>query len=390
MQQYLDALKLIIDTGHTKSDRTGTGTISVFGGEQRYNLYPNVLPIVTTKKVHLPSIIHELFWFLKGDTDVKYLIENGVSIWNEWVDPKTAVYKAMTVEDLTKAILRKAPRSRLKGNKKKELIDKYKRHYKKEPVKLVAGSLNKIYGQQWRKIEDIRIVEGQPDKFIRDNYDIQGYLTVDRSLSIKEQIKTRSVWKRDIDQIENVINQLKQDPDSRRIIVSAWHVPDLDQMSLMPCHALFQFYTRELNLTERVHYANSVMNAKIKTEVKTLIETTLDKLNVPTRMLSCKLYQRSTDGFLGQPYNITSYSLLTHMLANQLNMAPGEFIWTTGDHHIYSNHVEQVKEQLTRDPKKLPTVKFKTKGKDIRDITMDDIVIENYEAHPHIAGKVAV
>ncbi len=264
MKQYLDLLNKIITEGTKKEDRTGTGTLSIFGHQMRFNMADG-FPLLTTKKLHLKSIIYELLWFLKGDTNVKYLQEHGVRIWNEWADEN--------------------------------------------------GELGPVYGHQWRSWPD---------------YD-GGY----------------------IDQIQNVVNQIKNTPDSRRMIVSAWNVADIDSMHLPPCHCLFQFY---------------VANGK----------------------LSLQLYQRSADTFLGVPFNIASYALLLLMMAQVCNLEPGEFIHTTGDTHIYLNHIEQVKEQLTRTPRELPRMILNPDVKDIFSFDYDDFKLENYNPLPHIAGKVSV
>lgn len=264
MQQYLDFLQHVLDHGTEKTDRTGVGTISTFGYQMRFSL-DNCLPVVTTKKIHLKSVIHELLWFLSGETNVKYLQENGVRVWNEWADEK--------------------------------------------------GDLGPVYGHQWRHWET---AEGQ-----------------------------------EIDQISDVIERIKADPNSRRLIVNAWNVGALDRMALPPCHLLFQFY---------------VANGK----------------------LSCQLYQRSADAFLGVPFNITSYSLLTYMVAAQCGLEPHEFIWTVGDCHIYTNHLEQVKLQLTRKPYPLPKLVIKRKPDSIFDYDFDDFEIIDYQSHPGIKGKIAV
>ena len=264
MRQYLDLLDYILRHGVEKGDRTGVGTISVFGYQMRFILRDG-FPALTTKKLHLRSIIYELLWFLRGDTNIKYLKENRISIWDEWADEN--------------------------------------------------GDLGPIYGKQWRRWE-----------------------TADGRI---------------VDQISNVINQIKFNPDSRRLIVSAWNVGELDKMSLQPCHALFQFY---------------VVNGK----------------------LSCQLYQRSADTFLGVPYNIASYALLTHMIAQQCDLDVGEFIWTGGDCHIYLNHLDQVKLQLGREPYPLPQLIIKRKPESIFDYRFDDFEIANYQAHPHISAPVAV
>lgn len=265
MQQYLDLLQHILKDGTIKHDRTGTGTKSVFGYQMRFNLEDG-FPLLTTKKLHLKSIIYELLWFLKGDTNVKYLQDNGVRIWNEWADPET-------------------------------------------------GDLGHIYGYQWRSWPD---------------YD-GGF----------------------IDQISEAVEDIKHNPDSRRIIVSAWNVADLKRMNLPPCHLLFQFY---------------VANGK----------------------LSLQLYQRSADTFLGVPFNIASYALLLMMTAQVTGLKPGEFVHTTGDTHIYLNHIDQVKLQLQRTPRPLPTMRLNPDVKSLFDFTYDDFVLENYDPWPHIAGKVSV
>jgi len=263
MIQYLELLDKVIKTGIKKEDRTGTGTVSVFGHQMRFNLEDG-FPLLTTKKLHIKSIIHELLWFLNGDTNTKYLTENGVKIWNEWADEN--------------------------------------------------GELGRIYGYQWR---------------------------------------SWSAENRNIDQITEVINSIKTNPNSRRHIVSAWNVGDLDKMALPPCHILFQFY-------------------------------------VADGKLSCQLYQRSADIFLGVPFNIASYALLTVMIAQATNLKPGEFIHTLGDSHIYLNHIEQVKLQLTRTPKKLPNLIINKNVKSIFAFKFDDFTLENYIADPHIKGDISV
>lgn len=264
MKQYLDLCRHILENGVRKEDRTGTGTISVFGYQMRFDLSEG-FPLLTTKKLHLKSIIYELLWFLKGDTNIRYLNENGVTIWDEWADEN--------------------------------------------------GDLGPIYGYQWRSWPD-----GKGGN---------------------------------IDQIARVVEQIKNNPDSRRLIVSAWNVADIDEMALPPCHCLFQFY-------------------------------------VSDGKLSCQLYQRSADVFLGVPFNIASYSLLTMMIAQVTGLKPGEFIHTFGDAHIYLNHIEQVKLQLTRTPKKLPTMKINPNVQSIFDFTYEDFEIVDYDPHPHIKGEVSV
>lgn len=264
MQQYHDLLQHILDKGTDKTDRTGTGTRSVFGYQMRFNLADG-FPLVTTKKVHLRSIIHELLWFLKGETNIAYLKENGVSIWDEWADAQ--------------------------------------------------GELGPVYGKQWRRWEG---KNGQT-----------------------------------VDQITSLVQEIKKNPDSRRLIVSAWNVAELPKMALMPCHSLFQFY-------------------------------------VADGRLSCQLYQRSADVFLGVPFNIASYALLTHMIAQVCQLKPGDFVHTFGDVHIYSNHFEQVKLQLSRQPFPLPTLQLNAAVTDLFSFRFEDIEILNYQCHPAIKAPVAI
>jgi len=264
LKQYLDLLQHILDNGHQKEDRTGTGTLSCFGYQMRFDLAEG-FPMLTTKKLHLKSIIHELLWFLKGDTNVKYLQDNGVRIWNEWADEN--------------------------------------------------GDLGPVYGKQWRSWS-------------------------------KPNGET-------VDQIMRALDLIKNNPDSRRIIVNAWNVGELEDMALTPCHCLFQFY---------------VANGK----------------------LSCQLYQRSADTFLGVPFNIGSYALLTMMMAQVCGLEYGEFVHTFGDVHLYNNHLDQARLQLTRQPKSLPVMKLNENITDILDFKFEDFKLENYEADPHIKAKVSI
>lgn len=264
MKTYLQLLEYILKNGVKKTDRTGTGTLSVFAYQMRFNLADG-FPLVTTKKLHMRSIIHELLWFLQGDTNIAYLRENGVSIWDEWADEK--------------------------------------------------GDLGPVYGHQWRS-----------------------WPTSDG---------------REIDQLTEVLQQIKTNPDSRRLLVSAWNVGELDKMALAPCHALFQFY-------------------------------------VANQCLSCQLYQRSADVFLGVPFNIASYALLTHMVAQQCNLEVGEFIWTGGDCHLYMNHLEQAQTQLQRTPLPLPQLQIKQKPSSLFDYTFDDFEFINYQSHPSIKAPIAI
>tara|TARA_B100000959_G_scaffold208628_1_gene219116 strand:- start:5639 stop:6433 length:795 start_codon:yes stop_codon:yes gene_type:complete len=264
MVQYLELLQRVLEEGKPKDDRTGTGTYSVFGAQARFDLRES-FPLLTTKKLHRKSIILELLWFLKGDTNIGYLNDNGVRIWDEWADEK--------------------------------------------------GDLGRVYGAQWC---DWRAPDG-----------------------------------RSINQIDEVIEQIKTNPDSRRLIVSAWNVGELDQMALAPCHAFFQFYVRDGEL-------------------------------------SCQLYQRSADLFLGVPFNIASYAILTLMVAQVTGLKPGEFVHAFGDLHLYSNHLEQARAQLTREPRELPVMKLNPEVKNLHDFVYEDFTLENYDPHPHIKAPVAV
>jgi thymidylate synthase len=264
MRQYLDLMRHILEHGHPKSDRTGTGTLSIFGAQLRFDLAQG-FPLVTTKRVHLKSIIHELLWFLRGDTNVKYLRDNGVTIWDEWADAQ--------------------------------------------------GNLGPIYGCQWRSWP-------APDG-------------------------------RHIDQMARVVEEIRKNPDSRRLIVSAWNVADLERMALAPCHAFFQFY-------------------------------------VAQGRLSCQLYQRSADFFLGVPFNIASYALLTLMMAQVCGLRPGEFVHTFGDAHLYLNHLEQAREQLSRTPRPLPVMRINPEVRDIFGFRYEDFALEGYDPHPAIRAPVAV
>ena len=264
MKQYLDLMRTILDEGHYKADRTGTGTYSIFGYQMRFDLQKG-FPLLTTKKLHLRSIIYELLWFLRGDTNIQYLHDHNVTIWDEWADEN--------------------------------------------------GDLGPVYGKQWRSWE-------APDGRV-------------------------------IDQITSLIEQLKRNPDSRRLIVSAWNPADVDQMALPPCHTMFQFYANDGEL-------------------------------------SCQLYQRSADVFLGVPFNVASYALLTMMVAQVCGLEAKDFVHTFGDAHIYSNHVEQAKLQLSRDPRPLPQMRINPEVKSIFDFQYEDFTLENYDPHPHIKAEVAV
>ncbi|EFZ6456887.1 thymidylate synthase [Shigella flexneri] len=344
MKQYLALMQDILDNGVVKKDRTGVGTLSVFGRQLRFDLKEG-FPLVTTKKVHLKSIIHELLWFLNGDTNVKYLQENGVRIWNEWANEE--------------------------------------------------GNLGPVYGKQWREWRDCKVVEchdvGRTQQLMQRGYKYIG--------NIKEDGTTYLVYEKPHDQISKAIQQLREDPDSRRIIVSAWNVADLDDMALNPCHNYFQFYTTEMTLLERLDWyevnepekfasAPLINHEDIDDEER--LHETLDREGIPRRKLSCFYMMRSNDYLLGAPFNVASYALLTHMIAQQLNMVPDELVYSGVDVHLYSNHLEQAKLQLTREPYPLPKLVIKRKPDSIFDYKYEDFELVGYQAHPHIAAPVAV
>ena len=339
MKQYLALMQDILDNGVVKKDRTGVGTLSVFGRQLRFDLKEG-FPLVTTKKVHLKSIIHELLWFLNGDTNVKYLQENGVKIWNEWANEE--------------------------------------------------GNLGPVYGKQWREWRDCKVVEchdvGRTQQLIQRGYKYIG--------NIKEDGTTYLVYEKPHDQISKVIQQLSEYPDSRRIIVSAWNVADLDDMALNPCHNYFQFYTTEMTVLERLNWfeenePEKFASIPLSNDEKVLHET-LDREGVPRRKLSCFYMMRSNDVALGKPFNIASYALLTHMVAQQVNMVPDELVYSGVDVHLYLNHLEQIKLQLTREPYPLPKLVIKRKPDSIFDYKYEDFEVVGYQSHPHIAMPVAV
>lgn len=344
MKQYLALMQDILDNGVVKKDRTGVGTLSVFGRQLRFDLKEG-FPLVTTKKVHLKSIIHELLWFLNGDTNVKYLQENGVRIWNEWANAE--------------------------------------------------GELGPVYGKQWREWRDCKVVEchdvGRTQQLMQRGYKYIG--------NIKEDGTTYLVYEKPHDQISKVIQQLREDPDSRRIIVSAWNVSDLDDMALNPCHNYFQFYTTEMTVLERLNwfeenepekFANAPLINHKDIDNEELLHETLDREGIPRRKLSCFFLMRSNDVFLGLPFNIASYALLTHIVAQQLNMVPDELVYSGVDVHLYSNHLEQAKLQLTREPYPLPKLVIRRKPDSIFDYKYEDFELVGYQSHDTIKAPIAV
>lgn len=394
MKPYLELMQRILDEGVEKKDRTGTGTVSIFGHQMRFDLSKG-FPLVTTKKCHLRSIIHELLWFLNGDTNNQYLEDNGVSIWEEWKATEDVLDIQATVDRLLDLKKHDVHRDHWIGSVKactdldlnsctsEDAIAFFKDWYQAEVDRATKfgtempmwslesmlvysqrkGDFGPIYGKQWR-----------------DWVGADG---------------------RHHDQIMDAIHKLKTDPDSRRIIVSAWNVGDLDKMALAPCHAFMQFYTRELSYDERVQwlynerpeaYEAVEKHGGDKPLTMTDVRAKMDELGVPKRELSLQLMQRSGDAFLGIPFNIASYAILTHMIAYITNMAVGEFVWTGGDIHLYSNHLEQARLQLTRQPKNLPKFVWRTDRKvvDPKDFRPEDFEIIGYDPHPGIKAPIAI
>lgn len=406
MKQYQDLMAEVFAKGTPKKDRTGTGTLSIFGHQMRFNLQEG-FPLVTTKRCHLRSIIHELLWFLKGDTNIQYLKDNGVTIWDEWClaedevvnkplvkseRAKLAVEGEYCKEDLLQLIKKLDKMGPVAGQ---QYLDEMGVPKTLPSIMRRAGDLGPVYGKQWRAWQHHEIIAAD-DKEGLDNATSKGGEWIAGGDDLMNGDTTPYVYRFETDQIAKVMDQLKNDPDNRRIIVSAWNVADLDDMALAPCHAFFQFYTREMSLDERVQWAEENDNELWSDYIHATFvdENTrlgwLDKAGVPTRKLSCQLYQRSADVFLGVPFNIASYALLIHMFAQQANMAVGDFVWTGGDVHLYSNHLEQARTQLGRTPRELPKLIIKRKPDSIFDYKFEDFELENYNPHESIKAPVAV
>lgn len=350
-QQYLDLVKDILEHGYTKGDRTGTGTKSVFGRTIRHSMKDG-FPLLTTKKVPFKTMVTELLWFLRGDTNIKYLVDNGCHIWDgdAWANYQRSMLKKF-MDSTTIA--------GYAITNKEEFINKIKTD---DEFAKKFGELGPVYGKQWRSWREGKYT----NEWIVDGLEIPGGPTY---------------WKEGIDQIANAIHLLKTDPDSRRILVSAWNPSDLPDQVLPPCHYSFQFYTRELSLEERKEYAIQ----KNLFVVDNDNEIHWDAINIPKRAISLIYNARSQDVPLGTPFNIPSYSLLLMMVAKQVNMVPEEVIANMGDCHIYLNQIEGIKEQLSRTPYELPTVKISDRQvDDISEYTIEDFTLENYQCHPKI------
>ena len=351
---YLKLLRDILDNGVKKEDRTGTGTISVFGRQIRHSMSEG-FPALTTKKLAFKTMVTELLWFLRGDTNIKYLVDNGCNIWNG------DAYKRYVDSDWVRW-----PKS------KEDFIEHIKND---DEFAKKWGELGPVYGKQWRGWTSSKAVEFDEETFVPTKY---------------EDIRVN-------DQIQNLINDLKTNPDSRRLMVNAWNVGELDQMVLPPCHYGFQVYTRELSLEERVRllgYKEQIVPKTIERNGKDKHIKNCDENNIPTRAISLMWNQRSVDTFLGLPFNIASYGLLLEIIAKEVNMIPDELIGNLGDVHLYSNHIEQAKEQLTREPMKLPTLKIEdeVKWKEydcLPSYSVTDFTLENYQSHPAIKARLS-
>lgn len=389
--EYMSVIHTIESEGVDKGDRTGTGTRSVFGTRMEFDLRDHKVPLLTTKKVFTKGIIHELIWMLSGDTNIRYLKENGVDIWDSWVDPDTAEYVDLTYEE-KEAIADKEMGSistyqnviqRMKEeaggdvNKFKDLMSDYWRNNDVPSRRLVAGELNDIYQKQWRRWDDTRIVSAKKaEELIKKGFTYMGTLP-----------QGVAVVHREIDQIQNVIDRLKTNPDCRRIIVSAWNVGEIDGMALPPCHAFFQFWTRELSQEERSHLVPNYLHVPQEAIPSTGIYVSdwMDAMEIPKRALHCQLLIRSNDIPLGNPFNIVQYALLTHMVAQSVNMVAERLVVIGGDSHIYQNQWEGIREQQSRSMMEATAwVKLNPEIKNIFDFTADDIEICNYISHDKI------
>lgn len=385
-QQYLDLLKDIKSNGTDKEDRTGTGTRSVFGRQMRFDLTNNSIPLLTTKKVFAKAIIHELIWMLSGDTNIRYLKKHGVSIWDSWVLSDTAEYSELTLEERIASLrLSSSEIDKLKV-KLAELPQDNAHAFldSKAPRKrLVAGELPKIYQHQWRQWEQFKVIDNTSEV---SSFTDKGWVVTDKLSSGATLIR------REIDQIKQVISQLMDNPDSRRIIVSAWNAGEIEEMALPPCHTLFQFWTRQLTSKERLDLA--ISKEVGQTDLSALgdheIHKHLDTIGIPRRALSSQLYMRSNDVALGQPFNIVQYAILTHMVAQVTGMVAEEFIWTGGDVHVYQNQWEGISEQFRRKPmENTARLDLNQSIDSIFDFTYEDIKIINYQSHPVIRFPAA-
>lgn len=363
---YFQIVEDVLRRGRLKKNRTGVDTIGTFGTQVSFDLTEG-FPLLTTKKVHYKAIIHELLWFLAGDTNIKYLVDNDVRIWNEWAHAK---YLKTPIEKLMEEETSKDGWHRVHAS-----LEDFVKAVKNNPTFAKKwGELGEgTYGGMWRAFPYT---------------DFTGGTTFNSS---GQPLPARAEGT--VDQIQKVVDKLKTNPDDRRLIVSAWHPYWVDHCALPPCHCLFQFHTEELTDNERWEWAAKNHNPYVSPQEFILrghIDEVMNRAGIPKRRLNCKLTQRSCDVFLGVPFNIASYAMLLSMMAHVSNMVPGEFIWSGGDVHIYTNHLDQIQEQSKREPRPAPRLKLNPAVKNIFDFKYEDITIEGYDPHPAIKGQVAV
>lgn len=381
-KQFSELIKLILEKGEIRNDRTGVGTKGIFGHQMRFKMDEG-FPLLTNRRIHTRTLIHELLWFLSsydkkykkfGNTNIKYLIDNDVTIWTEWA-----------YEEYKKNMIKKWSENDLKDEKTVKpfkclsIKDFEKKIKKDDEFALKHGDLGPVYGKQWvdwgGHWEDVEKTKT--------------YNKTNAETSIVDHLGWEKIYFKGINQIEDVLEQIKENPDSRRHIVSAWNVAEIENMLLPPCHILYQFYTIEMGIQERIKRFKE-WNKTRRYDITGMSDIDcMNHYNFPTRRLSLQMYQRSCDLFLGVPFNIASYSLLLHIFAQQVNMIPDEFIWTGGDVHLYSNSIEASKEIMNREPYKLPKLKLNKKD-DIKDYRFEDFEIVDYQYHPNIKVDIAV
>lgn len=363
-KQYLALLETILKEGRVKKNRTGVNTIGIFGAQMRFNLEEG-FPLLTTKRVFFRGILHELLWFISGSTNIKYLVDNDVHIWDEWAFRRYKERKDAVTDPSVSPFMSQ---------------DCFIEALKNGQIDSKWGELGEgTYGGMWRRF---------PVTHYCNSEEVIKYSKVGDTIHSPDGER----YELFVDQIQKVVDKLKSNPDDRRLIVSAWHPYWVDHCALPPCHCLFQFHTEELTFDERMDLSFKMGHS---TDIfddcsDEYVHGLMDENRVPRRRLNCQLYQRSCDTFLGVPFNIASYALLTHMVAHSVGMAPGTFVWTGGDVHIYTNHMAQVKEQLSRKPFLLPSLVLSPTVKDIFNFKATDISLDNYQSHPSIKAEVAV
>lgn len=388
--EYFRIVNDILANGKVKKNRTGIDTIGIFGAQAKYDVDLNAFPILTTKKVHFPAILHELLWFISGDTNIKYLVDNNVKIWNEWAFSRYQKVKPtlggiMLADELLFTNQEKRVLASKLEPEDVDVVDIIKKSIQEKQNKFIDrikndnefakqwGELGEgTYGGMWRSFPYYKIVnKDDPADYYNSN--------IDQGLNIDT-----------VDQLQKVIEKLKFYPDDRRMIVSAWHPFWVDNCALPPCHCLFQFHTEELTLEERVEILQAKVGPVNLPKSEMWVIQKLNEENIPHRRLNCLLYQRSNDFFLGVPFNITSYALLTAMIAHVTNMVLGTFTHSHGDAHVYTNHIEQFKVQIARTPKQLPKLWLNPEIKSLFDFKYDDVKLIGYDPHPAIKADVAV